>query len=867
MHRAHLYWIILGSLMGFACDDEPVSTAASSRDLAGASVSLPGPVGPALSAAADDLELAVEAMAGAATGGGIIEVNLGADEGLGAEGYLLTSTPTGITVTAATEMGAVYGLYGLLADLGVAYHHPEETVYPHRPEAQLPTYAPTVRSIPGFSRRGFHEHTQHPIVMSDYYLRPDVEGGRAALSRYIRWLVRNRQNTMSFHALNTLELGTWIPYLADVIDEAHRFGVEAGIVLSFADQQQHNFKLIDLADETPAETQITDGIDTILSTGFDFLTFQYGTSEFTTPPDGVAVDWLNTAVGHMANAHPDTVAYAWIHITCDVETEAGERFFHEPLKADPRLGAFVHTTMFYTLTDPAPVYACERFDHQLAFMDAAEGEREMVFFPETAWWLGFDNNLPLALPLTGLSRARDIQRVTRDYTVAGHVTFTSGREWGYWQYDHFLTRATWDPSLTWDAYLDSTQALFGAGGEALTAALKRWTELQDEHIYQTNPAIYFYLAGELPQDEAGAQAGVIARPAKPPLVEVLAYDETAFDTWLERDYALLQEMLTAYQAIFETLPEAPHGDTDSPVQRRLYEEGRRTLAIYVQRIRHALSIYGGVIAVRERDSAAAEAALERARAISAQVIEAVAAGEADYRYPKALLADDKPESKTAYPFGYLAETRAGFFWTRRDDQLARLITDAFAADDEAWSTVPERVFVAEGESITLTAPANPVADSILGGFVPRLLLGTLPPVADEHTVIMGQDANGNDRPDAGTELLLTASGRDPWVASFTEYVVVARDTAGAEVGRLSIYDGQAEATPTVVDGAVTALGTLSLGGEIASRQVIDMVRAIAGIDEEGIANLLKSIFEVDPAQPLPARLPIVFSLQAEPLTP
>ena len=865
MYRILFCWLVLGTPFALGCGDDESPSA--SRAIAGASVALPAGAGAALTAAAEDFSIAVEAIAGPASQGGIIAVDIGPDDALGAEGYRLTSTPAGMTVSATTEMGAAYGIYGLLEALGVGYHHPEETVYPSQAALELPLFDAPLVSVPSFSRRGFHEHTQHPIVMSDYYLRPDVADGRATLSRYIRWLVRNRQNAMSFHALNTLALETWLPYMAEVIEEANRYGVEVGIVLSFADQQQHNFKLIDLALDVPDETQIIEGIDSFLGAGFDFLTFQYGTSEFTTPPDGVAVNWLDTAVGHMATAYPETSAYAWIHISCDVETDAGERFFHEPLKADARLGAFVHTTMFYTLTDPAPVYECERFDHQLEFMDAAEGQREMVFFPETAWWLGFDNNLPLALPLTGLSRARDIERVMRDYTVAGHITFTSGREWGYWQYDHFLARATWNATLTWDDYLDQTAPFFGVGGEALTTALKRWTALQDEHIYRVNPHIYFYLAGELPQDEAGAQAGVIARPAKPPLVEVLGYDASTFDAWRTRDYALLETMLTAYQDIFETLPERTDGNGDSAIQARLYDEGRRTLSIYVQRIRHALAIYGGVIAVRDRDREAAEAALDQARAISAAVIEAVSAGEAHYRYPLALLAEDKPESKTAYPFGYLAETRTGFFWTRRDTQLARLIDDAFAADDEAWTTPPNRVFMAEGDAVSLTAPATPIADSVLGGFIPRLLFGALPPMGTTYSVTLAQDANGNDRPDADTELVLSADSLEPWVAPFDEYVVIARDTAGAEVGRLSIYAGRAEATPTLEDERIVKLGPLLLSGEISSQQIIDMVRAIAGIDEEGIATLLKSVFALDPADPLPARLPIAFEIDAEPYPP
>ena len=117
--------------------------------------------------------------------------------------------------------------------------------------------------------------------------------------------------------------------------------------------------------------------------------------------------WLNLATEHLAVMHPEISPYAWIHTTCGLDRETGEGgpYYHLPLEADERLGAFVHTTMYYDLENPAPVYDCENFHHQRRFFDAADGQRELVYFPETAWWLGFDNNLPMVTPIVGRSRA------------------------------------------------------------------------------------------------------------------------------------------------------------------------------------------------------------------------------------------------------------------------------------------------------------------------------------------------------------------------------------------------------------------------------------------------------------------------------
>ena len=50
-----------------------------------------------------------------------------------------------------------------------------------------------------------------------------------------------------------------------------------------------------------------------------------------------------------------------------LEQENGLPFYHLPLQADTDW-VLVHTTMFYTLDHPAPVYECEDFTHQKDFL-------------------------------------------------------------------------------------------------------------------------------------------------------------------------------------------------------------------------------------------------------------------------------------------------------------------------------------------------------------------------------------------------------------------------------------------------------------------------------------------------------------------
>ena len=115
---------------------------------------------------------------------------------------------------------------------------------------------------------------------------------------------------------------------------------------------------------------------------------------------------------------------------------------------------------------------------------------------------------------------------------------------------------------------------------------------------------------------------------------------------------------------------------------------------------HTVALYGGVIALRAGDRESAEASLTLARGITEGVLAAVAEAEQEvYRYPLELVAREKPESLTAYPFGYLWETSTAFFWTRRDEELASLISATFDAGTEAWEVAPLALYRVAPEDV------------------------------------------------------------------------------------------------------------------------------------------------------------------------
>ncbi len=872
-----------------ACSDDSESGEASGalvRDgTVALSVVIPEDAIAGLAGAAEDLVVAVETITGAAvpddavrtSGASTPRVEVSIVDGLGDEAYTLLSSEGNVTVTSSTQEGAMYGIYHLIGDLGVRYHHPEETWFPtadqlvlsgqSAADLQLPTGYDGADNSPDFEWRGFHEHTQHPIVMSDFLLRPEAEF-RPYLSRYIRWLARNRQNTMSWQMLKTVELDAWLPYMDGVVDEAHEWGVRVGMVTSFVDQQQNMFRLIraEEGDGEPVdeEEQIRDGLAELLTVDFDFLVSQIGSSEFTKPADEDVLRWIDLASDILGEA--GVRYWTWIHTTCDLEADDGSHFYHLPLQADENVGAWLHTTMFHNLRDPAPVYSCEDFSHQRSFGDEANGERSIVYFPETAWWLGFDNNMPLILPLTGVSRETDLRDVLPAWDVEGHVTFTSGREWTYWQYDHFLTQATWDRDVTWSAYLEWIQPMYGTNGGDAISVLQEWTQNQERDFFDEDPLLYFYLAGELRQDEIGAQAGILARRPKLAFADVVAMDDDTYAAWRQGDFAALQSMRESYNQAFIRMA-APDRNSDE-LSQVLYSELVDALYVYVRRIDHVLTLYGALDHVRSwsleseeaddarRDEllAAAEAGLADASAISDEMLGIFEAAEDRYRYPVELLAREKPETPTAYPFGYIWQVSTGHFWTRRDDQLDSLIGLVFGTAQDEWAdAVPEVLLISDSTNTTLLEPDHPLASSVITGFIPQTLFG-IDSVDDEPVLSVALDFNENLLPDPGTEtVFLTQSVAEGLVGSAEAFTLNVYSAAGEQYGAVNVLDAVLS-----VDWSDGSASQAELSGMVPSEEMVGLIVAVGGIDSEGAANLLKSVFGVAAEEPMPAMLPIRF---------
>ena len=227
--------------------------------------------------------------------------------------------------------------------------------------------------------------------------------------------------------------------------------------------QQHGWNMVNIRQPFQEQaTQIRRRVDWVLSVGFDFMTTESGLSEFTHPECALMLDLLNVFAIHV-NETWGREAGVKVHCstgqTCDdlPDPRTGDplNFNFLPYYAHKGLGVFPHTIQVYALDDPtAGAYGNHNFSYieDYLVMEAKAGNRSVMFYPETSYWVNVDVDVPLFLPLYGQRRQHDLRRIRsreihENFRMQGQMNFDSGWEWGYWLSDVVTARSSWNPIL------------------------------------------------------------------------------------------------------------------------------------------------------------------------------------------------------------------------------------------------------------------------------------------------------------------------------------------------------------------------------------------------------------------------------------
>jgi hypothetical protein len=582
--------------------------------------------------------------------------------------HLATSSPEGVAC----------GLYGLLQEkLGVRFIHPRQTIIPARHFWPLPGSF-TFSGVPRFTQRGFHIHTLHPIELTEQLNNPATPDAFEDVAAYLDWLARNGQNTFQFFLLRGVNRDAWIPHARRIVAYAHQRGIRCGVEISLTMLQQQAFQAITLLRPYPSyQLQIDETLAWLFQAPWDFVTLEATMGEHL-PSLG---ELLPSVQSHFEQQVMERYNARLLYATHVIG-----RKVRLPLLPDS--GILIHTVMCYSASEPkAPVYGN---DNQRFMLEAARTEinhRETWYWPESSYWVGFDSSVPLLLLPYLDSRWEDMETMAR-IGVNGHLTFSSGWEWGYWLVDWSIARWSWQ-------YADNRRV-------RATSPLSRLVELFPDPILAGSWREALRLQNHFLKDRELLRymAALTTFSELPPPLNRPFQPEPAFRyTWLLHDASdkeaesVLQgpvKNLEGYAAAMETVVSRLTARINylrkyaqqAMLLKPLADELTTGLRVTALRARHRALTLRALVAKRgtqklfANESKESVKFLSRAEIVRREALGLVRSQEARYRYPVELLARRRP-SLTAYSFGYLYPTSVLFFWEREEQQVRQGRFDPF----------------------------------------------------------------------------------------------------------------------------------------------------------------------------------------------
>ncbi|KAJ3006391.1 UNVERIFIED_CONTAM: hypothetical protein HDU68_004092, partial [Siphonaria sp. JEL0065] len=673
--------------------------------------------------------------------------------------------------------GLAYGIYAALEELGFAFLHPLEPSIP--PQLSLKELSAAFHESPRWKKfRGIHYHTQHPLELTPFLQgfgpngiddQGGWEGQIPEFASFCEWLVANKQNAVEWPLL---EGHTWMDWarsdvriqrLKTIADIAHAYGIMVGMDVPIAFAQQHSFRLLKngngKAEHFEEEKkEIEESIDWVMRAGFDFLGTESGTSEFTHSSPETMLAWMNAAADYAAEKY-DITMFIKVHCSAgqiapgfvDPRNQKDINFNMLPHFASSNLGVLPHTVEAYSLDDPAPTYGNKDFKYIREFLNwqLEEAKRPVVFYPETAYWVSVDIDVPLFLPIYFERRFHDLRLIAADEDnstsknrMDGQLIFASGWEWGYWLNDALAARSAWNP---YSEIKDDKEALrqllrpltqhFNSEGDKKDAEnlIIEWTTVEKDLL------LYGQLEGKGPLDsvlrkngqgylqgwdtwdDVSKILGHLTQPDRLGLVEFKHADgwfsHVKDHLWkhkkidVDAEYvAHIRHLLVEMDAKFADLSKrtsalaakAPQYTAD------LWDDIADSARMTALRAHQILSLYEYIHEEKKHGKNRALAKESMATLHTAQEI--VNAREKRYRVDAERVAGwtnlNTAHQPTAYAFNYLWTVRSLHYWWR---DAAEALNDNHRTESASFANIIDPVEVGIGSGLLLTV-AEDVAE-------------------------------------------------------------------------------------------------------------------------------------------------------------
>lgn len=570
----------------------------------------------------------------------------------------LNFTNKKLSILAKDEKSASDGIYYFLQDkLNILFYHPKETSF-NNINLVINDFNETIS--PKFKMRGYHLHTTHPIELSDYILDESYgEEGIKEIKTYVDWLARNGQNYFEFVLLESVKLKKWIPYFKQIEEYGHERGIILGLNVTLNHIQQKVFTLYKKWPNSwkSKKSQVLKNIELINQIKWDYWIIDFKTHEF-------------------SSDNSDKIT-RYKKLIFEELTKRGVKFadkYHVVNKPDPlenptdtnllsfisQTTGLIHTVFFYSLVDKkAPVYQVENFKHLTSKLLNSKKYRETWYYPESAYWVTFDNSVPLMLTPYLNARIDDINFVD-SIGVSGHSTFSSGWEWGYWLFDWSIANWTWNKKTVNTPYelLEKVTA-----NKKLTKQFTKLSDLQNTYIKDSN--LIQYMDAQAATDELPTwifnkefhprpkySYKYIRNKANQAELEEVKQDVQLIDRYISKSNDILASIDTS--------------NIDITSKELLL--GYKITVLRAEHKKHTLNY---IIAKNQKKSKQElEKLLNQAVSVREQAQKIVDEQENIYRYPYDIIGT-KRKNKTAYRYGYLYTVSDLYFWEREELQAKK----------------------------------------------------------------------------------------------------------------------------------------------------------------------------------------------------
>jgi hypothetical protein len=593
------------------------------------------------------------------------------------DGYALeridASGATTLLVYAPDAADLAAGAYALLEELGARFFHPKQELVPSLGAPRVPSSLAITRT-PLTHRRGLQPHTLHPIEYFDVFMQPS-DANLADAKLYIDWLVKTGQNYVQWPLLSTVDWASWQPYALSIIQYAHSRGVSVGAVpeLWAGSSLQNNFVLV--SDPTQYAAQIQAGVDQLLTLPWDLIELTMG--EFVSSDPQSTIDWLDYATDYILQQSPATLVNVENHVGNypDLWVQydgATEFYYHLPQFCDERLGQNVHTLSVFDLYRDWATYAHPNFFLQHDYIMEEIPTRRVSYFPESAYWISADIDVPAFLPMTIYARWLDINGLYTQLAAGnlpaldGHVTFSSGHEWGFWLTDYLIAKMLWAPGDPMESFLAGYANAFGSCSSEIESDLSTFTQLETTYLFDQR--LLAYVQGEDATVDEGYIAGLETHPRRVEFEDLLTMSPADLASFQTGVVDALQAFATAAQPIEDSVAAMCRGSdaTLTPWCDELWDG----VEIVRLRAQHAVLLYQAVLAyVNGQDGTSY---VTQAQAISATAAQVVARREPQYRFDLDRLTGQY-DNPTIYAFGYLRQAHTLCYWSRREEQVTFLL--------------------------------------------------------------------------------------------------------------------------------------------------------------------------------------------------